>query len=46
MLKCNLKVFIKILVLVTLVFTTNCSVNNSNIVDRTPEAEDPWEKFK
>ena len=26
-----------------MIFTTNCSVNNSNIVDRTPEAEDPWE---
>ena len=45
MLKCYLKVFIKILVLVTLVFTTNCSVNKSNIVDRTPEAEDPWENL-
>ena len=45
MLKCNLKVFINILVLFTLVFTTNCSVNNSSIVDRTPEAEDPWENL-
>ena len=45
MLKYKFKDFIKILVLLTLIFTTNCSVNNSNIVDRTPEAEDPWENF-
>ena len=45
MLKYIYKDFIKILVLLTLIFTTNCSVNNSNIVDRTPEAEDPWENF-
>tara|TARA_B000000532_G_C18794711_1_gene374255 strand:- start:102 stop:866 length:765 start_codon:yes stop_codon:yes gene_type:complete len=45
MLKYKYKDFIKILVLLTLIFTTNCSVNNSNIVDRTPEAEDPWENF-
>ena len=43
MLKYKYKDFIKILVIITLIFTTNCSVNNSNIVDRTPEAEDPWE---
>ncbi len=45
MLKYKLKVFLKILVLTTLIFTTNCSVNNSNIVDKTPEAEDPWENL-
>ena len=45
MLKYKLKDFIKILVLTTLIFTTNCSVNNSNIVDKTPEAEDPWENL-
>ena len=45
MLKYNLKVLIKILVLITLVFTTNCSINNNNIVDRTPETEDPWESL-
>ena len=45
MLKYKYKDFIKILVLLTLIFTTNCSVNNSNIVDRTPEAEDPCENF-
>ena len=45
MLKYKYKVFIKILVLITLIFTTNCSVNNSNIVDKTPEAEDPWENL-
>ena len=43
MLKYGYKDIIKILVIITLIFTTNCSVNNSNIVDRTPEAEDPWE---
>ena len=45
MLKYKCKDLIKILVLITLIFTTNCSVNNSNIIDRTPEAEDPWENF-
>ncbi len=45
MLKYECKDFIKILVIITLIFTTNCSVNNSNIVDRTPETEDPWENF-
>ena len=45
MLNYNLKVLFKILVLVTLVFTTNCSVNKSNIIDKTPEAEDPWENL-
>ena len=45
MLKYKLKVFLKILVLTTLIFTTNCSVNNINIVDKTPEAEDPWENL-
>ena len=45
MLGSNIKVFIKILLLISLVFTTNCSVNNTNIVDRTPEAEDPWENI-
>ena len=45
MLKYGYKDIIKILVIITLIFTTNCSVNNSNIVDRTPEAEDPWEKL-
>ena len=45
MLKYKLKVFLKILVLTTLIFTTNCSTNNSNIVDKTPEAEDPWENL-
>jgi phospholipid-binding lipoprotein MlaA len=45
MLKYGYKDIIKILVIITLIFTTNCSVNNSNIIDRTPEAEDPWENF-
>ena len=29
----------------SLILITNCSVNNSNIVDKTPEAEDPWENL-
>ena len=45
MLKYWYKVIIKILVIITLIFTTNCSVNNSNILDRTQETEDPWENF-
>ena len=45
MLKYWYKVIIKILVIITLIFTTNCSVNNSSILDRTQETEDPWENF-
>ena len=45
MLKYWYKIIIKILVIITLIFTTNCSVNNSNILDRTQETEDPWENF-
>ena len=45
MLKYNFKVFIKILVISTFLFTTNCAVNKNNIVDKTPEAEDPWENL-
>ena len=45
MLRYKLKVFLKILVLTTLIFTTNCSINNSNIVGKTSEAEDPWENL-
>ncbi len=45
MLKYTRKEFVKILVIITLIFTTNCSINNSNIIDRTPEAEDPWENL-
>ena len=42
----SLKVFLKVLILVSLVFTTNCSLNkNSVIIDKTPEAEDPWENL-
>ena len=41
----SLKVFLKVLVLVSFVFTTNCSINNSSLVDKTPEAEDPWENL-
>ena len=46
MLKCSLKIFVKILVITTLIFTTNCSINNNtNFVDKTPEAQDPWENL-
>ena len=42
----SLKLFFKVLILLSLVFTTNCSVNKNNvIVDKTPEAEDPWENM-
>ena len=45
MLKYNFKFFLKILVIITFFFTTNCSINNNNVVDKTPEAKDPWENF-
>ena len=42
----NLKVLIKIFALVSILFVTNCSFNNNTaIIDKTPEAEDPFENL-
>ncbi len=42
----SLKVFFKVLILLSFLFTTSCAVNKNNtIVDKTPEAEDPWESL-
>ena len=42
----NIKLYLKILVLASFVLITNCSVNeNYSVIDKTPEAEDPWENL-
>ena len=42
----NLKILIKIFSLVSILFVTNCSFNNNTaIIDKTPEAEDPLENL-
>ena len=42
----NIKLYLKILVLASFVLITSCSVNeNYSVIDKTPEAEDPWENL-
>ncbi len=40
----KLNFFLKVLILTSLLLTNNCTVNkNTSILDKTPEAQDPWE---
>ena len=42
----NFKIFLKIIILISFLSLTNCSTNKDNsIVDKTPEAQDPWENL-
>ena len=42
----NIKLYLKILVLASFILITSCSVNeNYSVIDKTPEAEDPWENL-
>ncbi len=46
MLKINIKFFLKILILVSLLFTTNCTTNkNLAVSDKNMNSEDPWENM-
>ena len=42
----NLRIFLKTIFLISFLSLTNCSTNKDNfIVDKTPEAQDPWENL-
>ncbi len=42
----NLRILLKIIILISFLSLTNCSTNKDNsIVDKTPEAQDPWENL-
>ena len=42
----NFRIFLKIIILISFLSITNCSTNKDNsIVDKTPEAQDPWENL-
>lgn len=42
-----MKVFFNFILVFTFLFLANCAVNNNtqNIVDKTPQTQDPWENF-
>ena len=41
------EVFLNFFMVFAFLFLANCATNNNsqNIVDKTPQAQDPWEKF-
>ena len=42
----NLRIFLKTIILISFLSLTNCSTNKDNsLVDKTPEAQDPWENL-